>query len=180
MPWPVVSTEKVYENPWISVREDVVRTPAGGEGLYGVVTVRHDSVFVVALTDADEVLLVDVDRHTVGRSLEVPAGGSDGEDPLVAARRELLEETGHEAGRWVALGRLQALNGICEAPEHFFLAQDLTLVSDDRAAQAAEGIGAVRRVPIPEVLDLVARGRISDGESVAALMLALVHLGRVR
>lgn len=179
MPWPVVSTENVYENPWISVREDVVTTPGGGEGLYGVVTVRNDSVFVVALTEADEVLLVDVDRHTVGPSLEVPAGGSDGEDPLLAAQRELLEETGHEAGRWVPLGRLNALNGVCEAPEHFFLARDLTLVSDDRAAQAAEGIGAVRRVPVSEVLDLVARGGITDGESVAALMLALVHLGRV-
>ncbi len=180
MPWPVVSSRDVYENPWIRVREDTVELPGGGRGLYGVMAVRHPAVFIVALTDDDEVLLVDVDRHTVGPSLEVPAGGSDGEDPLVAAQRELLEETGHLAEQWQPLGRLQALNGVCEAPEHFFLARGVTLASEDRAAQAAEGISGVRRVPVAQVLEMVGRGEISDGESIAALMLALTHLGRVR
>ncbi len=142
-------------------------------------TVRQPAVFVVALND-DEVLLVDVDRHTVGHSLEIPSGGSDGEDPLGAARRELLEETGHRAKHWEPIGRLQSLNGVCEAPEYFFLARGLTLVSEDRSAQVAEGISAVHRVPVAEALAWVARGRISDGESVAALMLALTHMGRVR
>ena len=179
MPWPVVSSRDVYENPWIRVREDTVERPGGGRGVYGVMTVRQPAVFVVALTDDDEVLLVDVDRHTVGRSVEVPSGGTDGEEPLVAARRELLEETGHRAEEWVPLGTLHALNGICEAPEHFFLARGLTLVSEDTGAQAEEGIYAVRRVPLADVVASVGRGEITDGESVAALMLALVHLGRV-
>ena len=107
MPWPVVSSRDVYENQWIRVREDIVERPGGGQGIYGVMTVRQPAVFVVALTDDDELLMVDVDRHTVGPSLEIPAGGSDGEDPLVAARRELLEETGYRAERWQPLGRLQ-------------------------------------------------------------------------
>ncbi|MGH3337084.1 MAG: NUDIX domain-containing protein [Nocardioides sp.] len=180
MPWPVVSSRDVYENPWIRVREDVVERPGGGRGNYGVMTVRQPAVFVVALTDDDEVLLVNVDRHTVGPSLEVPAGGSDGEDPLVAARRELLEETGHRAEQWHPLGRLQALNGICEAPEHFFLARALSLASEDRHEQRAEGISSVSRIPVAEVLAMVRHGEISDAESIAALMLALTHLGRVR
>ena len=180
MPWPVVSTKNTYENPWITVREDVVTTPDGGEGIYGVITVRHPAVFVVALTEDDEVLLVEVDRHTVGPSFEVPSGGSDGEDPLAAAQRELLEETGHRAGRWAHVGRLQALNGICEAPEHYFLAQDVAVVSRDRSAQTAEGITAVHRLQVSEVLSRIARGEISDGDSVAALMLALNYLGRIR
>jgi 8-oxo-dGTP pyrophosphatase MutT (NUDIX family) len=180
MAWPVVSSRVVYENPWMRVREDAVERPGGDEGIYGVMSVRHPAVFVVALTDDDELLLVQVDRHTVGPSLEVPAGGTDGEDPLAAARRELLEETGHEAAEWFRLGTLQALNGICEAPEHFFLDRGVTCVSEDRAEQAAEGISAVRRVPVADVLSMVGRGEITDGESVAALMLALLHLGRVR
>jgi 8-oxo-dGTP pyrophosphatase MutT (NUDIX family) len=180
MPWPVKSSRTVYENQWIRVREDIVETPGGAQGVYGVMTVHHPAVFVVALTDNDEVLLVDVDRHTVGPSLEVPAGGSDGEDPIAAARRELLEETGHRAEHWLPLGTLHALNGVCEAPEHFFLARGLTLVTEDNVAQTAEGISSVRRVPVAEVLAMVGRGEISDGESVAALMLTLTHLGRVR
>ena len=100
--------------------------PDGSEGVYGVVTVRHASVFVVAITDADEVVLVQLDRHTTGPGLEVPAGGTDGEQPLVAAQRELEEESGYRARQWREIGRMNALNGICRAPEVVFLATGLS------------------------------------------------------
>ena len=63
--WPVTGTETKYENNWMSVREDAVVRPDGSPGSFGVMTVRHASVFVVALTEDDQVWLVDVDRHTV-------------------------------------------------------------------------------------------------------------------
>ncbi len=152
-----------------------------------MVELRRPAVFVVALTDADEVVLVTVDRHTVGPSVEVPAGGTDGEDPLVAARRELAEETGLAAGTWRRVGEVTALNGICRAPEVVYLATDLRCAggpatSDDAdrsGEQVAEGISAVSRVPVAEALAMIRRGEITDGETVAALMLALLELGRV-
>ena len=117
MTWPTRARRTVYENQWITVTEDEVVRPDGRDGIYGVVELRNDAVFVVAMTDDVEVLLVTVDRHTVGESVEVPAGGTDGEDPLVAARRELLEETGYVASEWREIGRMTALNGICRAAE---------------------------------------------------------------
>src|SRR6478736_1186420 len=87
---PVRETRVVYESPWIRVREDAVSRPHGGDGIFGVVEVRRPAVFVGALTADDEIVLVTLDRHTVGTSVEVPAGGTDGEDPLVAARPELF------------------------------------------------------------------------------------------
>jgi hypothetical protein len=69
---------------------------------------------------------------------------------------------------------------VCEAPGFFFLARGLTLVGENGHEQRAEGISAVRRVPVPEVLTMMRRGQISDAETVAALMLAMTHLGRVR
>ncbi len=186
MSWPVRSTRTVYENPWIRVHEDAVVRPDGGDGVFGVVEVRRPAVFVVALTDADEVVLVTVDRHTVGASVEVPAGGTDGEDPLVAARRELAEETGLAAREWHQVGVMNALNGVCRAPEVVFLATGLEAAAlpsaagtTGDAARAEEGISAVRRVPVAEVLDLVRDGGITDSETVAALMFALAHLHRV-
>lgn len=178
MTWQTSSTDVVYSNRWISVREDRVITPDGGDGLYGVMTVRQPAVFIVALTEADEVVLITLDRYTTGVSIEVPAGGADGEDPLIAAQRELREETGLVAADWVEVGRMNALNGVCEAPEIVFLARDLS-VADDGLGQAEEGITAVRRVPLVDVLTMIGTGAISDGETIAALMLALVHLGRV-
>ena len=106
--WPVTGTETKHENNWMSVREDAVVRPDGSPGSFGVMTVRHASVFVVALTEDDQVWLVDVDRHTVGRSLEIPSGGSDGQDPLVAAQRELAEETGLVAEHWRKIGEMDA------------------------------------------------------------------------
>ncbi len=178
MAWVTRTSEVVYDNQWIRVREDQVVRPDGTDGLYGVVELRQPAVFVVALTDADEVVLVTVDRHTTGRSVEVPAGGTDGEDPLVAAQRELLEETGYRASQWSLVGTMQALNGICEAPEHVFVARGLSLA--DATGHHEEGISDVRTVPFAEVLDMVANGAITDGETVAALMYAAIHLGRVR
>jgi len=176
--WVTSTSEIVYENRWIRVREDQVVRPDGTDGLYGVVELRQPAVFVVALTDGDEVVLLTVDRHTTGRSVEVPAGGTDGEEPLVAAQRELLEETGYRASSWVHVGTMQALNGVCEAPEHVFVARGLTLAK--ATGHHEEGISDVRTVPFAEVLAMVARGEVTDGETVAALMYAAIHLGRVR
>jgi 8-oxo-dGTP pyrophosphatase MutT (NUDIX family) len=177
----VRSTEVVYENPWIRVREDAVTRPDGTHGIYGVVELQRPAVFVVALTDDDEVVLVTLDRHTVGTSVEVPAGGTDGEDPLAAARRELVEETGLVARDWRRVGTMNALNGVCRAPEVVFLARGLEAAPDaaDTSARAEEGIREVRRVPVSDVLGLVRDGAITDGETIAALMLALVALDRV-
>lgn len=179
MTWPTRSQRTVYENPWITVTEDDVVRPDGGDGIYGVVEVRNTAVFVVALSDDDDVLLVTIDRHTVGESIEVPAGGTDGEDPLAAAQRELLEETGHRARQWREIGRMNALNGICRAPEIVYLATGLERSADAETSQAEEGISLVRATPWSETMRMVSSGAITDGETVAALLYAAIALGRV-
>lgn len=185
MPWPVQRSEVVFDNAWIRVLDEQVVRPDQAQGRYGVVEVKRTAVFVVALTEADEVWLLTVDRHTVGRSLEVPAGGADEDDLEQAARRELAEEVGLAADEWTDLGRINALNGICRAPGAVFLARGLqdapgrdaeTMTASE---QRREGISGPRPVQLAEVLDLVGSGEITDSETLAALMLALTHLHRI-
>lgn len=177
--WHTNDSRIVYENNWISVREDAVTGPAG-DGIYGVVTVRNPAVFIVAVDDRERVCLVTLDRYTVGRSVEVPAGGTDGQDPLVAAQRELLEETGMRAGDWTEIGGMNALNGVTVAPEHVFLARGLSAAAQADAVHDDEGIEEVSWVPFAEVLAMIADGRIRDGETIAALTYAGIRLGRFR
>ena len=182
MSWVTHGSETKYANPWIHVREDRVTGP-GGDGIYGVVTMRHPAVFVVAMDADDRVCLVTLDRYTTGVSVEVPAGGSDGEEPLAAAQRELLEETGFEASEWTDIGTMHALNGIADATEHVFLARGLRRASsnDDAAeSQAEEGIQAVAWVPFGDVLRMIADGEITDGETIAAIAYAGIRLDRFR
>lgn len=178
MAWTTDGSRTVYENRWIRVREDAVRGPHG-TGIYGVVELRQPSVFAAALDDEDRLLMVELERYAIGRSsIELPAGGTDGEEPLLAAQRELLEETGYEADEWERVGGMDALNGIADAPEHVFLARGLRPAADAAATQREEGISAVRAVPFAEVLRMVADGSIRDGETIAALALVGIRLGR--
>ncbi|MBA8793233.1 8-oxo-dGTP pyrophosphatase MutT (NUDIX family) [Friedmanniella endophytica] len=181
--WRTRTSRVVYENRWITVREDEVVRPDGAPGLYGVLETRSPAVFVVAVTAAEELVLVEVDRYTVGPSLEVPGGGTDGEDPVAAARRELREETGLVADDWRDLGPVHSLNGITRSPGRVLLA---TGARPDPGAsaltaeeQAREGITAVRLVPLDELPALLAGGAITDNEALGALLLGLIALGRV-
>jgi 8-oxo-dGTP pyrophosphatase MutT (NUDIX family) len=179
MGWQTLRSRVAYENPWIRVREDAVLRPDGSPGVYGVVEVRSPAVFVVPVTDDGEIVLLEIDRYAIGAlSLEVPAGGTDGEDFLVAAGRELREETGLAARELLDLGPVYSLNGVSSAPGRVVLATGLHTVGG--AEQTVEGIGAVHAVPIPELLGLLTSGEITDNETLGALLLALVHLGRVR
>ena len=160
----------VYRNPWISVREDRVIRPDGGEGIYGVVDLRP-SVFIVALTDAMEVVLVHLFRYPTGRpSWEVPAGGSEGQDLREAAERELREEAGLAAGRCEEIGWFESLNGVANARCHVFLARELTPIEDH--GQDEEGITEVRAFPFPDLRRMILAGEIRDGETLSCLMLA--------
>lgn len=180
-PWQTTASRTAYENGWVRVREDDVVRPDGSVGIYGVTQLVRPAVFVVPVTEAGEVVLVRLFRYPIGRwSWEVPAGGAEvdhgGEDPVVAAQRELLEEAGLEAASWTAVGDVFSLNGLADAPGTVFLARGLSEVAGSEADQREEGITDVRRVPWAELAGLARSGDLTDGETLAALQLARWHL----
>ena len=173
-PWKTLKSEIVYKNKWYSVRRDEVITPSGKPGEYNVVQ-EPDAVFVAAIDSDNNLHLVGTYRYTTDMySLEVPAGNSDGEEPLKAAKRELKEETGLIADEWTSLGRFQLENGKAGSFGHVFLAQKLTLTQDND--QEAEGIKEVRKVSFAVALTMIKDGRITDCQSIATITYAALFL----
>lgn len=176
-PWTRRSRRVAYENPWIAVYHDDVTRPDGQPGIYGVVHYKHLAVGVVALDAAEQVLLVGQYRYTLDvYSWEIPEGGADpGEEPLAAAQRELLEETGYTACSWRLLVRAHLSNSVSDEDAYVFLAHDLQ--PGVAAPEPTEEL-RVQWLPFAETLQMTLDGRITDAISVLGLQrVALLRRG---
>lgn len=169
-PWKTLSTKAIYQNPWISVREDQVIRPDGMPGIYGVVETRI-ATGVVALTETDDIYLVGQYRYaTEMYSWEIIEGGADhGEEPLLAAKRELAEEAGLEAAEWSQLGGELHLSN-CHSSEvgYLYVARNLKQVpSNPEGTEVLK----IKKVPFQEALADVYAGKIVDAMSVIGILL---------
>ena len=128
--WPVVASDPLVRGRLVTVRTDKVRMPGGNLAERDVV-LHPGAVAVLALDDADQVLMIRQYRHPVSKLLwEIPAGLRDiaGEPLLVTAQRELLEEAGYRARDWRVLTDYYSSPGFTTERLRIFLARDLELV----------------------------------------------------
>ena len=123
----VVDSEILVEAPIIALRRDRVRMPGGRIAAREIVE-HFGAVAVVALDDDGRSLLRQWRQTARDRLIELPAGILDvaGEDPLVAARRELAEEAGVAAERWSLLTDIYVSPGFAEETVRIYLAEGLS------------------------------------------------------
>ena len=169
-PWTVTESRFLYQNPWITVREDKVVQPDGEEGVFGVVEMKP-GVSVLPVDDVGNAYLVREYRYTLDReTIEVVAGGvDDGEPAEEAARRELREEAGIEAEAWTDLGVVDQLTEVIVSPTRLYLARQLAFVRPER--EGSERIKTVK-VPLAEAVRWVMDGTISHAASATLVLKA--------
>ena len=170
-PWQTLSTEVKYNNPWISVREDQVLNPGGGQGIYGVVSMKNKALGIVPIDADGNTWLVGQYRYPLNEySWEIPMGGGLIEhDILESAQRELKEETGLTAALWTRIARLHTSNSVTDEEGFVFLAEELT--QGDLEPEETEDL-RLWKLPLAEAIRMVMDDRITDGITVAGLLKA--------
>lgn len=171
----ILSREVEYACPWLEVVSKRVRLdpPRGEETFYSVRTTT-DYAAIVAVTEDGRIPLVRVYRPAIEDAvLELPSGAIDpGEEPEAAIRRELLEETGCEAGDIVTLGVLHTDSGRMETRQWAFFAADV------RAGAAPPEVDEQLELTFVDRADLA--GLIASGELRMAPHVAVAGLALVR
>jgi 8-oxo-dGDP phosphatase len=180
--YPVVATETVWRSGRvIDVRSDEVRMSDGATATRDVVV--HPGAVGIVAVDADQrVLLIQQYRHPVGwRLWEPPAGLLDepGEDPLVAARRELFEEAHLQAERWDVLVDAYTSPGMCDEAVRIYLARDVTAAAGDRfVGHDEEADLRSQWVPLSDAVDAVLAGELHNPLAAMGLLAAAHVLAR--
>jgi 8-oxo-dGTP pyrophosphatase MutT (NUDIX family) len=130
--------------------------------------------------DADgRVLLVGQFRYTMDHySWEIPEGGGAlDEEPEVAARRELVEETGFSGGRWRELCRAELSNSVTDEITILFVATGLE--AGPASPEGTEQL-QLRWVPFEETLAMIGRGEITDAMTILALQAVALERASAR
>lgn len=160
-----LSSTLVYSGKIFDLVEEKLEFPDGKVHVHA--QVKHPgAVVVLPEISKGEFLMVYQYRAVIGRTLfEFPAGTlKKSEDPLVCAKRELEEETGHRAAEWIDLGILYPAPGFCSEKQHLYLARDLT---ESALNLDEDEILEAKRVTLAQIESMISDGMLCDGKSLA-------------
>lgn len=161
-----LNSEYLCKNQIINVRKDNVEISNGNKSMR--VVVEHNGGVVIVAQKDNAILMVKQFRYPINATdLELPAGKlGKGEDPFLAAKRELTEETGYIAKNWKDLGFIYTTPGFCNEKLYLYYATDLEFVGEnpdeDEILQANE-------YKIDDVFDMIKNNEINDSKTICAL-----------
>ncbi len=173
----LVASEVLHRGRILEFRVDTVER-ADGQRARRDVAGHPGAVAIVAVDPDGCLLLVRQYRHPAGRVLlEIPAGTLDvdpatgaTEEPDLAARRELEEETGYRAARWERLTDFWTAPGFATERMTLYLATELLPATDDRLGPDEDEALELVRLPWREAVAAALRGEIGDAKSLVGIL----------
>jgi 8-oxo-dGTP pyrophosphatase MutT (NUDIX family) len=167
--WNILSKKIIYDNAWISLIHHEVINPAGNPGIYGKVHFKNVAIGILPLEEDNTLHLIGQYRFVLQQySIEIPeGGGAEQEDPLIAAKRELLEEAGLTAERWDKILEMHMSNSVTDEFCIVYLARNLT--QGKASPEETEKLEHIK-IPFDEAYQMVLENKITDAISVAAIL----------
>ena len=167
--WKLKSTKPLHDYRIFRTRSDTRVSPRTGKDHEFYVLESPDWVNIVAVTDNDEIVLINQFRHGVSASvLEIPGGMIDeGEAPILSAERELLEETGYAANEFIEIGRVHPNPALFDNICYTFLAKSAKKIREPEF----EGTEDIETILYPSkgIMELIQKGEITHSLVLNAL-----------
>jgi ADP-ribose pyrophosphatase len=168
-----IDGERQWTFRFLDAHVDRVRYPDGSEGEQVLIYHPGAAAVVPVLSDPSgddpQLLLIKQYRYATGGTLwEIPAGRLEpNEDPRDCAERELLEETGCTAERFVELTSIYTAPGFTDEKIHLFMATGLT---QGESAREADEFMEVVPMPLSQILEMIRDGDITDAKTITAIL----------
>jgi len=169
-----LTTAKLYEGIVVNVVVDDVELLNGRQSKREVVE-HPGGVCIVAVTDDKKVLMVRQFRYTMKEELlEIPAGKLEpGEDPFECAVRELSEETGYTAKKWIDLGVIYPSAGVYKEKLYQYLALEL---EEGEMHPDENELLSVEIIDLNELIEMVMTNKLTDAKSIIGILKAKYHI----
>lgn len=178
-PWKILESRYLLKHPMVRIRQDTCQLPDERIIDDYYVVEEHDVALIFALTSDDKVLLVEQYKHAIGKTcIELPGGYLDSadEDPLLAAQRELREETGYTSDKWHLLATYVNQPTRCNSRTSIYLATEAQRVSEQNLDPNEEI--TIHALPMAEVFERIRTGAIDVALTIAAVYQAQDYLNR--
>lgn len=167
--WKVVSRKKIRKARYFDVEQEKIVSANGEEFVYESV-IRKPCVSIIPLSKNNDIYMIKQYRYLFDDYiLEFPSGHiEEKETPLIAAKKELKEETGLKAENWKEIGKLEGSASVIRSSLYLFLAKDLKEGKSN--PEHGEDIELVK-IPLKKAVEKVIKGEISTLSTMYAILL---------
>ncbi|PJA95609.1 MAG: NUDIX hydrolase [Ignavibacteriales bacterium CG_4_9_14_3_um_filter_34_10] len=176
MNFDVIKSNKIFNGKVFDVKVDEIRYHESGNLGIREVAIHPGGAVVVPVSKDGKIFLISQYRYPMNETtIELPAGKLEkNEDPLIAAQRELKEETGFSSKDIVKLGKIYTTPGFCNEILHIYLAENLN--AGEHAREEGELGMQLIEMSLDEIEEQIYAGKIVDSKTICGVEMFKIYL----